>query len=107
MKPRTWFFNGSAFLSPTWTQNGKPYQINQAIKQKWLESLPKSQTLFNKLCTWFMFPRQKALFEEIQRLKRERSSLAEEEQEEEDDTSEGDGLMTLPDDDILFPPEEF
>jgi hypothetical protein len=68
MPAKTWFFEGKTFVSPTWTQSGKPYQINQAIKEKWLSSLPKEQTLFNKLAKWFMFPKQKALYEEIQRL---------------------------------------
>jgi len=74
MKPKTWFFEGSTFESPNWTQSGKPFQINQAIKEKWLESLPKEQTLFNKLATWLMFPKQKALYNEIQQLKQEQQN---------------------------------
>jgi hypothetical protein len=49
MKPRTWFFEGSTFISPQWTQDGKPFQINSEIKQKWLDSLPKKKTLREKI----------------------------------------------------------
>lgn len=49
MKPRTWFFEGSTFISPEWTQQGKPFQINSEIKQLWLNSLPKKKTLKEKI----------------------------------------------------------
>jgi hypothetical protein len=53
MKPKTWFFNGSTFESPTWTQNGKPFQINKTIKEAWLNNLPKPKTLTQKISAWF------------------------------------------------------
>jgi len=53
MKPRTWFYDGKTILSPTFKQNGKPYQINQEIKQKWLNSLPHKKTLAQKIARWF------------------------------------------------------
>lgn len=53
MKPRTWFFEGSTFESPTWTQNGKPNQINSEIKTAWLNSLPKSKTLTERIKEYF------------------------------------------------------
>jgi len=34
IQQRTWFFESKTFKSPTWTQSGKPYQINKAIKAK-------------------------------------------------------------------------
>jgi hypothetical protein len=45
MKLRTWFSNGSTFESPEFKQKGKPYLINEEIKQKWLSSLPKPKVL--------------------------------------------------------------
>jgi len=42
---RTWFYEGQTFVSPEWKQQGKPYQINGAIKEEWLKSLPKKKTL--------------------------------------------------------------
>jgi hypothetical protein len=42
---RTWFFEGSTFVSPEWKQQGKPYQINSELKQQWLNNLPKPQKL--------------------------------------------------------------
>jgi len=55
MKPRTCFFDGSTFVSPEFKQNGKPFQINGAIKQQWLDSLPKPKhlTLAEKIKAWF------------------------------------------------------
>lgn len=45
MPQKTCFFNGSIFVSPEFKQNGKPFIINKAIKEKWLKSLPKEKTL--------------------------------------------------------------
>jgi hypothetical protein len=45
MKERTWYFEGQTFISPTFKQEGKPYQINGAIKEAWLNSLPKVKPL--------------------------------------------------------------
>ena len=55
MKPRTWFFEGSTFLSPEFRQCGKPHIINREIKQQWLDSLPKPKrlTLAEKIMAWF------------------------------------------------------
>jgi hypothetical protein len=36
---RTWLFEGSTFISPTWKQKGKPYQINKDIKAKFMANL--------------------------------------------------------------------
>jgi hypothetical protein len=36
---RTWFFEGETFISPTWKQKGKPYQINRDIKAKFMANL--------------------------------------------------------------------
>jgi hypothetical protein len=53
MKARTWLFEGQLFESPTWRQVGKPYQINNDIKQIWLNSLPHKKTLREKLSGLF------------------------------------------------------
>jgi hypothetical protein len=36
---RIWFFEGKTFLSPEWKQQGKPYQINKAINERYLATL--------------------------------------------------------------------
>ena len=44
MKPQTWFYDGKIFLSPTFSQgNGKPFIINETLKQKWLSSPAKKE----------------------------------------------------------------
>jgi len=52
MKPRQWYFEGLTFESPTFKQCGKPYQINNQIRQLWLELLPKKKTFGQKLHEW-------------------------------------------------------
>lgn len=53
MKPRTWFIEGETFLSPDWTQEGKPYKINKDSLKRFLAVLPeqpkqsKLKTLWN------------------------------------------------------------
>jgi hypothetical protein len=32
---RTWFYEGQTFVSPEWKQQGKPYQINRALRAKY------------------------------------------------------------------------
>ena len=53
---RNWFFEGQKFTSPTWKQKGKPYQINDKIRQKWFNSLPKEQpkpkSLLERFICW-------------------------------------------------------
>lgn len=41
LAPRTWFFEGSNFVSLEWSQSGKPYQINKDVLAKFLDSLPQ------------------------------------------------------------------
>ncbi|MGD0644383.1 MAG: hypothetical protein ABSA75_05710 [Candidatus Bathyarchaeia archaeon] len=53
MPQKTWFFEGKTIVSPEFKQSGKPYQINGAIKQQWLVSLPKPKTLTEKIKAWF------------------------------------------------------
>jgi hypothetical protein len=36
---RTWFFEGSTFISPEWKQCGKPYQINRELRAKFMANL--------------------------------------------------------------------
>lgn len=52
-----WFFEGQTFTSPTWKQQGKPYQINDKIRDKWFSSLPKPEskpkTFFEKIVDMF------------------------------------------------------
>ena len=60
LKHRTWLFEGKHFKSPEWRQQGKPYQINNEIKEKYRASLPepKPQTLKEKIGN-FLFPKVK------------------------------------------------
>jgi hypothetical protein len=43
MPQRTWFFEGETFVSPTWTQQGKPYQINRALRAEFMKQQPKKK----------------------------------------------------------------
>ena len=99
MKPRTWFYEGKTFLSPNFSQVGKPFLCNAEIKQKWLNSLPKAKTLKEKIAHWFKsFPKetkQDALnyVSSTARNESENSELSEDEK--------GDWLA-LDDDDLMF-----
>ena len=108
MKARNWFFEGKTFVSPEFKQsNGKPYQVNQEIKQLWLNSLPKPKTLSEKISEWFNQTRIKAQAQRDQRrINQESQTLNEmekEDSEDEKDLNDSDGLMALGEDDILFP----
>jgi hypothetical protein len=92
MKPKTWLYNGELFTSPTFTQNGKPYQINQTIKQAWLNSLPHKETLSQKIAKWLKPKQQHA-----------ETANNEESEDNIKADSQGDGLFL---NDDLFP-EEF
>lgn len=54
MKSRTWFYNGVVIESPTFKQKGKPYLINEEIKQLWHSAQPKQIriSLSDKLLSW-------------------------------------------------------
>ena len=54
MPQKTWFFEGSTFVSPEFKQSGKPYQINRAIQKLYVDNLPKPKTLTEKLKAWFI-----------------------------------------------------
>ncbi len=53
MQPRTCYFEGLTVVSPEFKQQGKPFQINAEIKQKWLETLPTNKTLKQKISALF------------------------------------------------------
>ena len=108
MKDRTWFFEGQTFVSPEFKQsNGKPYQVNQEIKQLWLSSLPKPKTLSEKISEWFNQTRIKAQAQRDQRRINQESqtlnAMEKEDIEDSKENSQGDGLF-LGDE---FFPEEF
>jgi hypothetical protein len=67
MKPKHWFYEGSIFVSPEFKQVGKPYIVNQEIKQLWLNTLPKPKTLSQKINDWFNNQRIKAQAQRDQR----------------------------------------
>ena len=54
---------GEKIESPIWKQEGKPYQINKAIIQKFIDSLPKPKPklkgLFARLFGAFTFKYRK------------------------------------------------
>jgi hypothetical protein len=64
MEPRQWYFEGKTFKSPTFKQVGKPYQINDQIKQLLLKSLPHKKTLKEKLKELFKIRLQEGETEE-------------------------------------------
>jgi hypothetical protein len=43
MEPRTWLIEGKTIVSPEFKQQGKPYIINQAIREKWFARMPKQE----------------------------------------------------------------
>jgi len=109
MPLRNWFYEGKTFESPNWIQQGKPYLINRQLRAKYNspETPAKYPSLFKAF--WIAFTGQTAKY------KRKHPDLypeqTQQQQESEEDKidkedSQGDGLMTLDDDDILFP-EEF
>jgi hypothetical protein len=57
MKAKTWLYNDELFTSPTFSQKGKPFEINAEIKKLWLDSLPKPKSLKQKILTWLLTPR--------------------------------------------------
>ena len=98
MTPRTWFYEGETFVSPEFKQVGKPYIINQEIKQLWLNSLPKPKTLSEKINQWLKSYIAKAQRPNSQGL----NEMEKDDQKDEKDLNDSDGLMTLDSDDILF-----
>ena len=44
---RTWFFEGATFVSPTWKQSGKPYQINRELRAKFMHPQQQPQKKLN------------------------------------------------------------
>lgn len=62
LKPREWCFEGKTFESPTWKQNGKPYQINKEVKQKFIEQLKpqKKKGFVRRLWNILTIPAQNA-----------------------------------------------
>jgi hypothetical protein len=84
---RTWLFEGSTFVSPEFKQNGKPYQINKVIKQKWIESLPKSkkQSFFDKHIFPLLLPQTQKLLKHRSKMVLKEAEFEEEEDQEMDD----------------------
>jgi len=69
MPQKTWFFEGSTFVSPEFKQSGKPYQINRAIQKLYVDSLPKPKTLSEKIKAWFTpKPTQRRQFQHTMKL---------------------------------------
>lgn len=101
LKPREWCFEGKTFSSPTWKQNGKPYQVNKQIKAKFAEQLkpqPQKQGFLSKF-----FDRFKPLETRIREHNEAQSGkltkgfdeeLDESEQEELEDEQEWDEFLT-------------
>jgi len=104
MKPRTWFYEGAIFVSPEFKQQGKPYQVNQEIKQLWLNSLPKKKTLAEKIHEWLTVKKETNPFLKKKCIQSQTlDEMEKEDEEDEKEDSQGDGLFMGDD---LFP-EEF
>ena len=95
-------FEGQTFTSPEFKQSGKPFQINDQIKQKWLDSLPKPKSLKQKFIEWLTTTKAKPnpLFPTTSQTLAE---MEKEDIEDQKEDSQGDGLFF---DDPMFP-EEF
>jgi hypothetical protein len=53
MPLRTWFYEGQTFVSPEWKQQGKPYQINRALRAKYnSQQTQKPQSLIERFKNW-------------------------------------------------------
>jgi hypothetical protein len=106
MPQKTWFFEGSTFVSPEFKQSGKPYQINRAIQKLYVDSLPKPKTLTEKIKAWFTpKPTQKWQFQhttkpQIQQEPNEDQSVYSDDPEatQEDDMEEDLALLNESDD---------
>jgi hypothetical protein len=99
MKARTWYYEGSTFTSPEFKQQGKPFIVNAALKQLWLNSLPKEKVLSlkEKIKAWLIpqpivksEPLRSENLEESQSFLNEEESLEEELDREEKESEESD-----------------
>jgi len=54
MKPKQWFYEGLTFESPEFKQQGKPFQINKALKTKLTPETPEQRklNLAEKISKW-------------------------------------------------------
>lgn len=93
MKPQNWYFEESLIISPEFKQQGKPYIINQTIKQKWLDSLPKKKTLTEKLKDWLTVAQQFNPLLQKQAPSQTLEEMEKEDNKNESEDSEFDGEM--------------
>lgn len=111
MAQKTWFVNGKTFESPIWTQQGKPYIINRQIRATWFESMaseqPQQKNFWQKhpMAAFFLYPIYVAQQKKKANQRQQPRTQTQTEKNIKED-SEGDGLMTLPPDEILFPAED-
>ena len=54
MPLRTWFYEGQTFVSPTWTQQGKPFLVNRALRAKFSQQTqqPQPKGLIQRFHDW-------------------------------------------------------
>jgi len=104
---RTWLFEGKIFNSPEFKQQGKPYIVNQAIRQRWFNSMPKAEPEKAKSPVTKFFELIFPMMTLKKNLKERQTKPVE--TQPKDDESEYDQIFTLPEDDSLLPPdsEEF
>ena len=106
---RNWIFEGQTIVSPDWIQQGKPFIINRALRAKFSQQTqqPQPKGLIQRFHDWHE-KYNKAVNENKKRQLRRIVAIEEQTENEDIEDSEGDGLMTLSPDDILFPadPEE-
>jgi hypothetical protein len=100
MQARTWLYNETLFISPEFKQAGKPVIINRSNREAWQDSLPKKpqKTLMQKIGQWL---KNRIVDPTDAKTLTNLGNDSEDSEQKED--SESDGLMTLDDDDILFP----
>lgn len=112
MPLRNWLFNGETFVSPDWKQQGKPYLINRAIREKWFskpttEQPKKPMPIWKAaLISFFAYPIINALNPDNK--SKTQSEENKEQLEDSNENSQADGLFTDDsENNVLFPEEEF
>jgi hypothetical protein len=99
---RNWIFEGKTIISPEWTQHLKPFIVNNEIR-KTFSTMPApaitkpKQGIMQRFFS-YIFPAPDTNSTQSTNYSTQSAS---------NEDSEFDGVMTLDDDEALFPPEEF
>jgi hypothetical protein len=104
---RTWIYNGLTFVSPTFTQNLKPYIINRQLRKQYnCTDKTKPKSYFKAMLKMILCPWTNPSLNNSQPTSQETSQDDSEDYEEDIEDSEYDGALSLEPQDILFPSDE-